>query len=280
MSVKIVTDTLSDIPDDVAKELGITLIPLTVSFGHESYLDRIEISAEEFYSRLAKDPVLPTTTQPSPAVFADVYQKLGKETDEILVITLSGKLSGTYQSAINARNMVEGNCRIEIIDSQKIVLSFGLAVIAAAKMAKAGAKMDEIIAGVNARLVNSQLVAYFDTLKYLSKGGRVGKAQGMVGSLLSIKPILTIKDGEMAPLTRVRSRAAGIEYLFNAVVNTPNIESVGVEHCTTPEDAEKLIDRISSIVPRENIYMSIVCPVVGTYAGPDALAVSIMQKPE
>ncbi|MDD4923512.1 MAG: DegV family protein [Dehalococcoidales bacterium] len=279
MTVKIVTDTLSDIPDDIAGELGITLIPLTVSFGHQSYLDRVEITAEQFYKRLVKENTLPTTTQPPPLTFANAYKKLAAETDEILVVTLSSKLSGTYSSAINAKNMVDTDCRIEIIDSQKIVMSFGLAVIAAAKMANAGAGLDEIATGVKARLENSQLVAYFDTLKYLAKGGRVGKAQGLVGSLLSVKPILTIKDGEMAPLTRVRSKAAGIDYLYNAVATTENIESVGVEYCTTPEDAEMLIERISPMIPRENIYKSIVCPVVGTYSGPGAVAVSIMQKP-
>jgi DegV family protein with EDD domain len=230
MTVKIVTDTLSDIPDDLAAELGITLIPLTVSFGHESFLDRIEITSEQFYKRLVRESNLPTTTQPPPVTFANAYKKLAEETDEILVVTLSSKLSGTYQSALNAKNMVNGGCRIEIIDSQKIIMSFGLAVIAAAKMANAEAGLEEIITGLKARLNNSQLVAYFDTLKYLAKGGRVGKAQGLVGSLLSVKPILTIKDGEMAPLTRVRSKAAGIDYLYNAVANTENVESVGVEY--------------------------------------------------
>ena len=279
MSVKIITDTLSDIPDDVARELGITLIPLTVSFGHESFLDRVEISAEEFYRRLIRENVLPTTTQPSPAAFANAYNKLAKETGEILVITVSNKLSGTYQSATNAKNLVEGDCRIEVIDSQKVIMAFGLVVIAAAKMAKTGAGLDEIISGVNARLANSQLVALFDTLKYLAKGGRIGKAQGLVGSMLSVKPILTMKDGEMSPLTRVRSRTAGLDYLYNTVATTKNIESIGVEYCTTPEDSEFLIRRFSSILPRENIYQSIVCPVVGTYSGPGAIAVSIMQKP-
>ena len=279
MTVKIVTDTLSDIPDDLATELGITLIPLTVSFGHESFLDRVEITSEEFYGRLVRESNLPTTTQPPPITFANAYKKLAKETDEILVVTLSSRLSGTYQSALNAKSMLNGNCRIEVVDSQSIIMSFGLAVIAAAKMANAGAGMDEIVTGLKARLNNSQLVAYFDTLKYLAKGGRVGKAQGLVGSLLSVKPILTIKDGEMSPLTRVRSKAAGIDYLYNAVANTENVESVGVEYCTTPRDAEMLIERLSALVPRENIYKSIVCPVVGTYSGPGAVAVSIMQKP-
>jgi len=178
MTVKIVTDTLSDIPDDVANKLGITLIPLTVSFGHESFLDRIEITSEEFYERLVREETIPTTTQPSPLTFANAYKNLAEESDEILVITLSGKLSGTYQSALNAKNSVNGICRIEVMDSQKIIMSFGLAVIAAAKMANAGAGIDEIITRTNARLENSQLVAYFDTLKYLAKGGRVGKAQG------------------------------------------------------------------------------------------------------
>ena len=279
MTVKIVTDTLSDISDDIARKLGITMIPLTISFGHESYLDRVEISAEEFYNRLTREPVLPTTTQPTPAAFADIYNKLAKETNEILVIVLSSKLSGAYQSAITAKSFAESDCRIEVIDSQSIIMCYGLIVITAAKMAKAGASLDEIIVGVNARLAKSHLVAYFDTLKYLSKGGRIGKAQSLIGSMLSVKPILTIKKGEMTPLTRVRSKAAGLDYLFNVVANTPGIENIAVEYCTNPKEADELIRRISEILPKDIIYRSIVSPVVGTYSGPGAFAVSIVQKP-
>jgi len=277
MAVKIVTDSLSDITDDLAQELGITVVPLTVFFGHESFLDRVTITTDEFYHRLAHGTVWPTTTQPPPGDFINVYNKLAKETDEILVVTLSSKLSGTYQSALQARDMMEGKCRIEIIDSLKVAMSLGLIVISAAKAAQAGANLDEVADLVRKAMPRSHLIAYFDTLKYLAKGGRIGKAQGLLGALLSIKPILTIKDGEMSPVTKLRSRAAGMDYLYNSVAGFPKIEELAVEHCTTPDDADKLVERFSAFHPKERIYRSTISPVVGTHAGPDALAVSVLE---
>ncbi len=277
MAVKIVTDSLSDITDDLAQELGITVVPLTVLFGHETFLDRVTITTDEFYHRLAHGTVWPTTTQPPPGDFVNVYNKLAKETDEILVVTLSGKLSGTYQSALQAKDMVEGKCRIEVIDSLKVAMSLGLIVISAAKAAQAGANLDELADLVRKAMPRSHLMAYFDTLKYLAKGGRIGKAQGLLGAMLSIKPILMVKDGEMSPVTKLRSRAAGMEYLYNFVAGFPKVEGLAVEHATTPDDADKLVERLSAFHPKERIYRSTISPVVGTHAGPDALAVSVLE---
>ncbi|HEX74197.1 MAG TPA: DegV family protein [Dehalococcoidia bacterium] len=277
MTVQIVTDSLSDITDDIAEGLGITVVPLTVSFGKESFLDRITMSTDEFYHRLVHDPIWPTTTQPPPGAFVDVYNKLAEETDEILVITLSTKLSGTYQSALAAKSMVDEKCRIEVIDSLTVAMGLGLIVIAAAKAVQAGANLDEVTDLVRRAIPRSHLFAFFDTLKYLAKGGRIGKAQGLLGAMLSIKPILTVKDGEMSPLTRVRSRAAGMDYLYNSVAGFPNIEGLAVEHSTTPDDADKLIERFGSLFPKERIYSSTISPVVGTYAGPSAMAVSVLE---
>ncbi len=277
MVVKIVTDSLSDITSDIARELGITVVPLTVFFGHESFLDRVTITTDEFYHKLSQGTVWPTTTQPPPGDFLDVYNKLAKETDEILVVTLSSKLSGTYQSALQAKAMVEGKCRIEIIDSETVAMGLGLIVISAAKAAQTGVKLDELADSVRKAMPRSHLIAYFDTLKYLAKGGRIGKAQGLLGAMLSIKPILTVKNGEMSPLTRLRSRAAGMDYLCNFVAGFSNIEGLAVEHATTPDDVDKLVERLSSLFPKERIYRSTLSPVVGTYAGPDALAVSVLE---
>jgi len=277
MAVKIVTDSLSDITSDIAQGLGLTVVPLTVSFGQESFLDRVTITTDEFYYKLTHDPTWPTTTQPPPGDFLNVYNKLAEETDEILVITLSSKLSGTYESALNAKSLVEKECRIEVIDSLTVAMGLGLIVIAAAKVAQAGANLDELVDLVRRAMPRSHLVAYFDTLKYLAKGGRIGKAQGLLGAMLSIKPILTVKDGEMSPVTRLRSRAAGMDYLYNFVAGFSHIEGLAVEHATTPDDANRLVERLSSLFPKERIYRSTISPVVGTYAGPGAMAVSILE---
>ena len=277
MAVKIVTDTLSDITSDIAEGLDITVVPVYVRFGDEVYRDRIEMTTDEFYRRLIHDSTLPTTTQPSPGDFADVFNKLAKDTDEILVVTLSSKLSGTYQSALHAKSMVGKKCRIEVIDSLTVVMGLGLIVISAAKAAQTGASLDELMALVRRAMPRSHAVMSFDTLKYLAKGGRIGKAQGLLGSLLSVKPILTIKDGEVSPLTRVRSRAAGMDYLYHYVANFPKIEGLAVEHATTPDDAEALVERLGSLYPKDRIIKSTVSPVIGTYVGPHVLSVSILE---
>jgi len=273
--VKIVTDSLSDITSDVAQGLGITVVPLTVLFGHETFLDRVTMTTDEFYRRLINGTVWPTTTQPTPKAFADVYDKLAAETDEVLVITVSSKLSGTFQSATGGKSMTTKRCRVEVVDSQTVAMGLGLIVLAAAKKAQAGAKLNELVDFVSKSLLRSHLIIYFDTLKYLAKGGRVGRAQGFLGALLTVKPILTVKEGEIAPLTRVRSLSAGMDYIYNAVAAISPVEALAVEHTTNPDDAEKMAERLGSIIPKDHIHRSTVSPVIGVYAGPGAFAVTV-----
>ncbi len=281
MTVKIITDSLSDFTDEMAREFGVTVVPLTVLFGHETFLDRVTISTEQFYHRLTHDSTWPTTTQPTPAAFAQVYDKLGEEANELLVVTLSSRLSGTYESATNARNLAKTKARIEVIDSRTVVMGLGLIVIAVAKIAQKGADLDTLAAFVRRAMTRSHPIMYFDTLKYLAKGGRIGKAQGMLGSLLSVKPILTMQDGEVSPVTRVRSRGAGMDYLYNFVAQRlPNISELAVEHGNTPEDADALVERLSAIYPKERIYRSTISPVVGVYAGPSIVSVSVLEAEE
>jgi DegV family protein with EDD domain len=277
MAVKIVTDSLSDITSDLADEFGIIVVPLTVLFGHEQYLDRVTITTDEFYSRLVNGNIWPTTTQPTPKAFADVYDGLLKETDEILVINASSKLSGTYHSATGAVSMMEKKGRVEVIDSEKVAMSLGLVVLTAAQRAKEGAGMDELVKYVKGAINRSHFVVYFDTLTYLAKGGRIGKAKELMGSVLSVKQILTIKEGEMAPLTRKRSLAGGMDYMYNYVESMKNIAELAVEHTTTPDEADKLDKRLQSLVGEKRIFRSTVSPVLGVYGGPGALAVTVLE---
>jgi DegV family protein with EDD domain len=277
MTVKIVTDTLSDITDDLAAELGVSVVPLYVRFGSQIFRDRVEITSEEFYRRLAGESTLPSTTQPTPNDFVEVYNKLSKETDEILTIVVSSKLSGTYQSATQAKEMMKGKCRIEIIDSMQVAMGMGLIVIAAANAIKSGANLNQTAQLVREATKRSHVAYLFETLKYLAKGGRIGKASGLLGSLLSVKPILTMREGELAPLTRVRSVSAGIDYLYNYATGFSKIEALAVEHATTPDEADKLVERLGTIFPKERIYRAVISPVVGTYSGPNALAITVLE---
>ena len=278
MTVKIVTDSLTDITSDLAAQLGITVVPLYVRFGEEVYRDRVDITSEDFYRRLVNEPRLPSTTQPTPNDFAEVFQKLAQETDEILAIVVSGKLSGTYQSAIQAKDYLKGKCRIEVVDSMSVAMGEGLIVVSAVNAIKNGASLEKAADMVRRAHTRSHLHAYFDTLKYLAKGGRIGKAKEFLGAMLSVKQILTVRDGEMAPLTRVRSMRAGLDYFASLVAGYKDrIEGLAVEHTTNPEDADILVDRLNAIFPKARILRSIISPVIGTYSGPKAMAVTILE---
>jgi len=278
MAVEIITDSLSDITPEFAKELGVTTVPLYVRFGEEVYRDRVEMTTDEFYHKLVHGDVLPTTTQPSPGDFLQVYDKLAKKTDEILVITVAGVLSGTYQSAMQAKNMMEGDCRIEVIDSQKVAMSLGLILIKAVKAAKAGASLDELADLVRKAMTRSHLVVYFDTLKYLAKGGRIGKVQALMGSMLKMNPILGLRDGVAFPFARVRSRAKATDWLCEFTSKFSKVKALAVEYGTNVAEAEALAKRIASIFPKVPIYLSNVSPVIGTHTGPTILSITVMEE--
>jgi DegV family protein with EDD domain len=279
MGVKIVTDSTSDLTPALAKEFDISVVPLTVSFGRESFLDRVEISTDEFYRRLSTEETFPHTTQPSPNAFLNVYKKLCADTEGVLVITISKKLSGTFDSALSAAQLLEKpKCRVEVINSEVTAAALGLLAIWAAKKAAAGLSLDELKKAVTEQAACTKPVMAFDTLKYLARGGRIGKAQGLLGSLLSVKPVLTMSDGQVAPLTRVRSMNAAIDVLYNFAAGHRQIDEMAVEYATTPEMADALIDRLSDLHPRERIYRTTVSPVLGAYMGPSVLSVSVMGK--
>ncbi len=277
MTVKIVTDSTSDITAEEGAALGISVIPLTVLFGRETYLDRVTITSDEFYHRLVSGDVFPKTTQPSPAEFSELYDKLANETDEILVLTISSKLSGTFNSATSAAKSMTKKCRIEVIDSQRAAMGHGIVAIAAAEAAAKGASLNELVALTRDLLPRSHWVCYFDTLDYLAKGGRIGRAKHLLGSMLSFKQILTIKDGEVSPVTRRRSQTAGTEYLHGFVTGFASVEALAVEHTTLPDEADRLASRLAEAYPEVKIRRSIVSPVLGAYGGPNAIAVTVLE---
>lgn len=275
--VKIVTDSASDLPPQVARELGITVVPIWLHFGSESYRDNFDLSPEEFYPRLIRSRTLPTTSAPSPGEFAQVFDQLAEETDEILAIMLSSKYSATYEAALQGKEQTKKNCRVEIIDSFSAIMGLGLMCIAAAKEARAGANLEQIAAMVREAIPKIQTRMSFDTLEYLRRGGRIGRAQSLLGTILKVNPIVGIKDGETYPFGRERSRPKAIERLYNFAAGFVNIRELAVEHATTPDEAQMLIERLDAIFPKERIYISTVSPVVGTHVGPHVLAVSVLE---
>jgi DegV family protein with EDD domain len=276
MAVKIITDSLGDIPSEVAEELGITVIPINVIFGTLSYRDGVDMTTDQFYDKLTRSKVFPTTIVPPLGVFVDTYERLAQETDEIAVITNSHKLSASYEAALQAKELMKRKCRVEVVDSLWAIMAQGLIVIAAAKAAKAGANINEVVGIVRNNIPRADVRMAFDTLEYLSKGGRIGKAKTFLGTVLKVVPILGIKDGEVYPFTREHSRARAIDYLYNFATSFSHIDEMAVEDATTPDEADELAKRLSSRFPKERIYRSKVSPVVGAHVGPHVLGVAVL----
>jgi DegV family protein with EDD domain len=278
MTIRIVTDSTADLPQAFAEELGITVVPLYVQFGQNTYRDRIDISEEEFYQRLLNDPVHPSTSQPSPQDFADVYNKLSKQADGIVSIHISNKLSGTYNSALQGKELAATACPIEVIDSEMVSMGLGLLAAEAANVASSGKGLQELVEEVKRLIPSTHVWALFDTLKYLAMGGRIGKAKEMMGSVLNIKPILVVKDGEMAPATQARSRSKGIDLLYDFASNFEDIQDLAVMYTTTPDEAKALASHLSAIFNREQIKIARLGPALGVHAGPGALAIALRGK--
>jgi len=278
MTVKIVTDSSADLPAQLVQELGITIVPLYVRFGEKVYRDRVDISEDEFYQRLLHDPVHPSTIQPTPQDFASVYQKLSPKADGIVSIHMSAKLSGTYNSALQGKEMIEKGCPIEVVDSQITSMGLGLIDIAAAIVAKAGEGLPTVMEEVKQAIPNIRLLFLLDTLEYLLLGGRIGKAKALLGSILNVKPVLTLKDGEVVPAGQVRSRGKGIDRLFDFVKSASNIQDLAVVYNTTPDEAQALEERMGTIFAKEQIKLARVGPMLGVHTGPGALAVALREK--
>jgi DegV family protein with EDD domain len=273
-SVAIVTDSVADLPPHVAEEFGITVVPLVVRFGADVYRDGLDLNPDQFYGKLKTGKILPATSVPSPATFADAYDKLAEE-NEIVVITLSSRLSATYQVAMQSIGLMKKQRRVEVVDSQWAVMAQGFIAIAAAKAAQAGASLDEVLDVAHQTIHQVDMRAGFDTLEYLERGGRVGKAQAFLGSLLKVNPVIGIKDGEVQPYARKRSRAKAIDHLYNFAVSFGNVEGLAVEYATDFNEANRLIERLHSKYPEVPICLSRASPVIGTHTGPGLILVSV-----
>jgi DegV family protein with EDD domain len=276
MTVRIIIDSTSDMPPEVAKELGITVVPLYVHFGDEAYRDGVDLTTDQFYPKMVASEVIPTTSTPAPADFAKEYDRLAEEADGLLVLTISRKLSATYDSAKQAIEERKSKCPIELLDSRLSLMGLGLIAVAAAKAANQGANLEDLVALTKENIPRLDMRIAFDTLEYLRRGGRIGKAQAFFGSLLKVNPILTIKDGEVYPAARERSRAKAVDYLVNFAAGYIHIEEMAVEDATTPDEADSLVERLGAKYPKEDIYRSKVSPVIGAHVGPRVLSVMVL----
>jgi DegV family protein with EDD domain len=278
MAVRIITDSTADIPPEVAAQFGIRVMPLYVHFGNQVYRDRIDLTAEEFYRKLVVNKSLPTTSTVAPEEFAQMYDELSEETNDILAVTISSKLSATYDVALQARDLRKHKkCRVEVMDSKLFCMALGLVVIGAARRAKEGANLDNVLEFAKDLYSRIHVRMTFDTLEYVRRGGRIGAAEAFMGRMLDVKPILTLKDGMATPVVRKRTRAKAIEYLRKFAAGFDNIAELAVAHTTTPDDAAQLVDDLDHVFPKERVYLSVIGPVVGTHLGPGALGIAVVE---
>ena len=277
MKLAIVTDSVSDISPKIAKELDIKVVPLTVIFGTEQFLDGIELSNAEFFKKLETDPNHPSTSQPSPEAFVKTYEKLLKEGYEILSVHVSAKLSGTINSAEQAIKAIDTN-KIKIIDTGSASMAQGLVAMSAARAAKNAKSLDELADIAESTSKKTTVYVAMDTMEFLKRGGRIGKARAMLGSILNIKPIITTNDGEIVPHSRARTIKKAISSMINDMGEKDQIIEVAVLHSTTPDLAKDVMTQINAQNLNNAGTITEIGPVVGTHAGPGCLAIAFTTK--
>lgn len=274
--VRLVTDSTADIPRSYVEELGITVVPLNVHFGDKAYLDYIELTSENFYDLMRKSPEHPRTSQPSPGDFAKVYEELTKDGSTVVSVHISGALSGTCQSANLAKEMLPGK-RIEIVDSRLASMAIGLPVIVGARAAKAGKGAEEVLAAVNGAIANTGVLFAVDTLEYLARNGRIGKAAALLGTLLSVKPLLTLEDGVVEPLEKVRGEKKVfprmVEIIGEKLAPGGSAPVVAIAHADCADRAATLRAAITEAYHPSEFIIGGLGAVIGTHVGPGTTAV-------
>jgi len=276
MAVKIVTDSIADLPPEIVNQFDITVVPILVRFGEEVYRDGVDLTTEQFYHKLRHSDALPVTSVPSPGSSAQAYNRLAEDTDEILAITVSARLSGTYDVAMQSIGLMTKRCRVEVIDSQWATMAQGFIVMQAAQAAATGASIAAVLEVTREAMTRVDFLCTFDTLEYLRRGGRIGRAQAFLSSMLKINPLITLRDGVVEPAGRARSRHKAIERLSDFVTGYARIEEIAVEDTACPDEAEALVAMLSASFPRERIYRSKMTPAIGTHTGPGLLLVAVL----
>lgn len=278
MPVKVVTDSAADLEDDVAAELGITVVPLSIRFGDEEFIDRVTLSPQQFYDKMAASPTLPETAAPSPGAFEQAFRAaLDGGATGIVCVNLSGALSATIQSAQNAARAIAessgGEAPIRIVDSRSVTGGLGSQVVAAARAARDGRSLDEVAALVEDMVGRTRVFGALDTLDNLKKGGRIGNAQAILGSLLSIKPLIEIRDGVVHEAGKPRTRGKALRQLVDKLREAGEVENVNVLHGLAP-DVDELIAMVAEVVPRDQITVGIIGATIGTHGGPRVAGVT------
>lgn len=275
--VKIVTDSTADMPPQVVDELGITIVPLTIQLGQKTLRDSVDITPADFVQRMSRTTTPPTTIAPTQRQFEDLYNELIKGGNEIVSIHVSSKLSQTYRNASRAALPLLGRSKISVIDSQLITVGLGMLVTAAGRAAAQGASLEEVVKLVRGMIPRIYIGFFVETLDYLERGGRIGKAQALLGNMLNIKPLLILEEGEIVALEKVRTRAKAIEKLVEFITEFTHIQKMVVLHGNTPQDVATLIEQTNLLMPNLDISVDHYGPTMATHVGTDALGVVVYE---
>lgn len=276
--VRIVTDSLSDIPDEIAHELDIIRVPCYIHFGEASYRDRVDMSPAEFYNKLQSSPIIPSTSQASPGTFLDIFSELADKTNQIYSIHSVKTLTGMYNSARLAKDALKATdplgMEITVVDSQATSMGLGWLAIYAARAARYGYALDEIQELIEDVIPRTHCIAMLDTLDYAVRGGRLGKGAALVGSLLNVKPIISLVSGEVLLVEKIRTQKRAVERLADIVLGSGPIQELAIIHAAAPEMAEALRKHFAETWFEEQIMVCETGPVIGAHTGPGAVGVA------
>lgn len=277
--VAIVTDSTADLSPDQLATNGITMVPLNVHFGDETFQDQVEISTDQFMERLASASQLPTTSQPSAGQFEQAFRDLANDNDAIVAVLLSSKLSGTVQSATIAAEAVAERIPVVVVDSLNASLGLGFQAMRAASLRDEGHDATMIGERLREEVTSYHLLFFVETLEHLRRGGRIGKAATMVGSLLQLRPLLRVDEGLVVPFERTRTRGKALNALVDFAKGLSGVDVAAALYNTTPDDAATLAGQVQALVPEHEVLVAQFSPVLGTHVGPGAVGLAVRERP-
>ena len=280
MAIQVITDSTSDIPQQVADKLGISIVPIFVSFGDRSYRDGVDLRSDTFYKMLATSPDHPSTSQPNPESFTAVYKRYCDNVDGIVSIHISSKISGTYNSANTARKTLESRCPIEVIDSKFNSAGLGLVVLATARLAQTGAGLSEVVNEAYNAISQVRMYGMFETMKYLARSGRISKTIATASRILNVMPLLTFHNGDIVRAGLVRTINKGMEHVYNFVRSNIPVSELIIVHSAVEDRAERLKQRLKEFVPEERISIAELGAGLGVHGGPGVLLAAIRKSEE
>ncbi len=278
MEIQVITDSTSDMPEGMAKELGIRVVPIYLRFGEKTYRDGVDITKEEFYAMLATSPHHPASSQPNPEDFVNVFKEYCGNMAGIVSIHISSKISGTYNSANIAKKTLKSECPIEIIDSGLNSGGLGLVVKAAAMAAQSGANMAEVVKEAKIAVQEVRMFGLFETMKYLARSGRVNKTIAVASSILHVMPLLTFHEGEIVRAGLVRAVSKGMDRIYDFVKNNTPIKELMIVHSQVIDQAKQLKHRLGEFIQEEKIAITELGAGLGVHGGPGVLLAAIRRS--